>query len=145
MEFCLAKVEDLNEIYTLELESFKHPFKKEDLLYEIKDNPVSKFLLLKENNEIIGFIDFWITFDSGTICQICVKKDRKRQGFATILLNKAVEMLKNESVEFLTLEVRESNTPARSFYEKNAFTKITIKPAYYDDGEDAIYMMRGLI
>ena len=145
MEFCLAKVEDLDEIYALELESFKHPFKKEDLLYEIKDNPVSKFLLLKDENKIVGFIDFRITFDSATVCQICIRKDKKRKGFATILLNKAIEMAKNKSVEFLTLEVRESNTPARSFYEKNGFTKITVKPAYYDDGEDAIYMMRGLI
>ena len=90
-------------------------------------------------------MDFWITFDSGTICQICVKNEFKRQGIATKLLQKSIEILKENNVEFYTLEVRKNNIPAIEFYKKNGFIKVTIKKGYYTDGEDAIYMVKGLI
>ena len=34
---------------------------------------------------------------------------------------------------------------AIKLYEKNGYEYITTKPHYYDDGEDAIYMVRSLV
>ena len=42
----------------------------------------------------------------------------------------------------ITLEVKESNTPAIKLYMKNGFIPAGIKPCYYHDGSDAIYMQR---
>lgn len=145
MEILKATILDIPQLLELEKENFKHPYNAENLKYEIEENPVSHFHLLKDGEEIIAFIDFWITFDSATICQICTKASRKKQGFAEFLLNDALKMMKDELVEFLTLEVRKSNIPAISFYKKHGFNEVTIKPQYYDDGEDAIYMVKGLI
>lgn len=141
-----AKINDLEAIKEIEDESFRNPFTKEDLLYEISQNPVSNFLVLEKDGKLIGFIDYWVTFDSATIDQIAIKKSERNQGFAKILLEKSINDLKElGEVSFFTLEVRASNEPAINLYKSFGFQKVTIKEKYYDDGEDAIYMIRGLV
>ena len=145
-----AKISDLEAIKEIEDESFINPFTKEDLLYEISQNPVSNFLVLEKDGLVVGFIDYWVTFDSATIDQIAVKKSEKKsernQGFAKILLEKSINDLKElGEVSFFTLEVRASNEPAINLYKSFGFQKVTIKEKYYDDGEDAIYMIKGLV
>lgn len=141
-----AKISDLEAIKEIEDESFINPFTKEDLLYEISQNPVSNFLVLEKDGLVVGFIDYWVTFDSATIDQIAVKKSERNQGFAKILLEKSINDLKElGEVSFFTLEVRASNEPAINLYKSFDFQKVTIKEKYYDDGEDAIYMVKGLV
>ena len=141
-----AKISDLEAIKEIEDESFINPFPKEDLLYEISQNPVSNFLVLEKDGLVVGFIDYWVTFDSATIDQIAVKKSERNQGFAKILLEKSINDLKElGEVSFFTLEVRASNEPAINLYKSFGFQKVTIKEKYYDDGEDAIYMIKGLV
>ena len=89
-----AKISDLDAIKEIEDESFIKPFTKEDLLYEISQNPVSNFLVLEKDGLVVGFIDYWVTFDSATIDQIAVKKNERNQGFAKILLEKSINDLK---------------------------------------------------
>ena len=141
-----AKISDLEAIKEIEDESFINPFTKEDLLYEISQNPVSNFLVLEKDGLVVGFIDYWVTFDSATIDQIAVKKSERNKGFAKILLEKSINDLKElGEVSFFTLEVRTSNEPAINLYKSFGFQKVTIKEKYYDDGEDAIYMIKGLV
>ena len=140
-----ATKDDLKAIKEIEDESFLNPFKENDLLYEIEENPVSEFDVLVVDDEIVAYLDYWITFDSATIDKIAVKKNKRNQGFAGFLLKNAIENLKKQNVEFFTLEVRKSNLPALNLYEKYGFQKVTIKEKYYEDGEDAIYMVKGLI
>lgn len=141
-----AIISDLEAIKGIEDESFINPFTKEDLLYEISQNPVSNFLVLEKDGLVVGFLDYWVTFDSATIDQIAVKKSERNQGFAKILLEKSINDLKElGEVSFFTLEVRTSNEPAINLYKSFGFQKVTIKEKYYDDGEDAIYMIKGLV
>lgn len=145
MEFKAATTNDLNAIKEIEDEAFHKPFTLEELTYEIKENPFSKYILCLIDNKIVGFINFWITFDSATINQIATKKEYRNKGIATNLLEYAETLLKKENVEFFTLEVRESNVAAINLYLKFGFIKISVKKGYYDDGEDAIYMVKGEI
>lgn len=143
MEVCFYKgnVEDL---LLVEQDDDKEILKKKDLEYELNENPVSKILVIKENNQILGYLDYWITFDSSTIFKIIIKKEFRSKGYASILLNTCIEDLKKNEVLYLTLEVRKSNENAIKLYKKFNFKEITIKEKYYNDGEDAIYMVRGI-
>lgn len=146
MEIRVASKLDLDSIVEIEEESFSVPFKRDDILYELENNPFSKTLVIEDGDKkIYGYIIFWITFDSATINRIAVRKNKRNRGFAGFLLQNAEKMRKKNDVEMVTLEVRASNVPAISLYEKYGFLKITVKKQYYEDGEDAIYMMKGLI
>ena len=148
MEIVKATLSDLKEIKIIEDEVFSlfhEERKEEDLIYEIQENPFSTFLLLKEEGKILGFINYWITFDSATINQIATRIDSRKKGVATALLHECEKHIKSENVEFLTLEVRENNSTAIALYNKFGFIKVTVKEKYYEDGTNAIYMVKGEI
>ena len=143
---------DLDRVLDIEEESFVTPWTRRDWLYELTENPINVIFVLDviENGikEIAGFIDFMVTFSSSTISQIAIAKKYRKQHLGTELLNKMIEHLKNEYneiVETITLEVRTHNQAAIAFYEKHGFEGVLIKPAYYSNGEDALYMVRRLI
>lgn len=144
MDILKVSHSDLDKILEIENESFIKPFKKENFLYELNENPFSRFYKLVIDNEIIGFLLLYVTFDSSSIVQIAIKKDKRNQGFAGFLLQNVEKLLIKEEVSFITLEVRVSNIPARKLYKKLGYEEINIKKGYYEDGEDAIYMVKGI-
>ena len=144
MDILKVSRSDLDKILEIENESFIKPFKKENFLYELDENPFSRFYKLVIDNEIIGFLLLYVTFDSSSIVQIAIQKDKRNQGFAEFLLQNVEKLLIKEEVSFITLEVRVSNIPARKLYKKLGYEEINIKKGYYEDGEDAIYMVKGI-
>ena len=144
MDILKVSHSDLDKILEIENESFIKPFKKENFLYELNENPFSRFYKLVIDNEIIGFLLLYVTFDSSSIVQIAIKKDKRNQGFAEFLLQNVEKLLIKEEVNFITLEVRVSNIPARKLYKKLGYEEINIKKGYYEDGEDAIYRVKGI-
>lgn len=138
-------LEDIKQVKAIEDECFVSSWKESDLLYELNENPISQLFVATSDDKIVGFIDFMITFNSATISQVAVTSAFRHQGIAGKLLNKMYECLPSEGddvVEFITLEVRVSNKPARELYKKHGFEEVATKRAYYQDGEDAIYMVK---
>jgi len=82
----------------------------------------------------------------GHIVSIAVLPDYRRRGIGSKLLEQAMEALKDiYGCKEVYLEVRVSNNPAISLYEKYGFRKVKIIRGYYLDGEDAYIMARPLI
>lgn len=139
--------EDAFDIVALEKSSFKNPWPLSQIEYELLENPCSKVIGIYSEGVLQAYLDFMITFDSATINRIAVKEDARRKGLASKLLKQMEKIClgKEDKVETITLEVRKSNIAAHSLYLKMGYQDITIKKMYYDDGEDAIYMMRSLL
>ena len=138
---------DVQAVLEIENESFKHPYDEKQLLFEMNENPIAYLYCAVVDHEVVGMIDFYITFDSCSIAQIAVKEKFRSKGIGNLLIG---QMLKDceskmDPVEYATLEVRASNTLAQKFYKRHKFEQITVKKSYYEDGEDAIYMVRSLI
>ena len=138
---------DLSQVMEIENSCFLHPYKEKDLLYEINENPVSNVWVIEYSNpslglkHIVGFVDYWVTFDSGTICQIAVHPDIQHSGIGSILMEEVKKDAYAKRVKTITLEVRESNVNAINFYKKHGFIISHKKEGYYSNGEDAIYMI----
>ena len=118
---------------------------RENVLYEMNENPVSNFwvicLSLKEDDvpQVVGFSDYWHTFDSATINKIAIHPYLHGRQLGRALMDEIYNDCFAKKVKTLTLEVRKSNTHAIHFYEKQEFKFIVEKPHYYSDGEDALY------
>ena len=126
----------------LELEqSFLAPWPRKYIEYELNVNPVNTFLVVTLMEKIVGFIDYWITYDSATISQIAIKNEYRRQGLGTKLLQEMYDDCYAKKVRNITLEVRTNNKSAVLLYEKFGFKNVLVKPHYYDNGDDAYYMM----
>ena len=120
---------------------------KENVLYEMNENPVSNFwvicLSLKEDDvpQVVGFSDYWHTFDSATINKIAIHPYLHGRQLGRALMDEIYNDCYAKKVQTITLEVRVGNIPAISFYKKQGFEVETTKPHYYDNGEDAYYMI----
>ena len=77
-----------------------------------------------------------------TIAQIAIKKAYQGRHLAHLLMKEMIDDCFAKKVINITLEVRINNVKAINLYSQYGFKKIVIKPHYYDNGEDAIYMVR---
>ena len=76
---------------------------------------------------------------------IVVAARTRRNGLATQLLNALLARARETHSEAVFLEVRESNTAARTLYEKAGFEQTGRRAAYYTNpAEDAILYRRRL-
>ena len=145
MQVINASIDDIEIITSLENNRFTtDAWNKKQWENEFKQNEFSYILLLKDNEEIIGYIDFWILFEQATINKICIKKDKEGNGCGSYLLNEALKIVDSENCLSTSLEVRVSNTKAIKLYEKFLFKKILTIQKYYSDGEDCYFMIRSI-
>lgn len=147
MIYRLATSEDFEQVLEIENECFKQPYSRKELEYEFNENPVNKIIVAEDEEKVIGFIDFLITFNSSTIMQVAVTSKYRGRGIATQLLAEMEKSFPTEIddvVETITLEVRESNEAAKALYLKNGYEIVVLKKNYYKDGENAIYMLKRL-
>lgn len=139
---------DLPSVLEIENLCFKNPWNKEQFLYEMEENPFSNPWVVElsstsnDNVAIVGFCIYWQTFDSATLCQIAVHPEIQRRQLGSAMMDEIINDCYAKRVQTLALEVRKNNTKAINFYLKHGFEQVTIKPNYYEDGEDAIYMTR---
>ena len=80
----------------------------------------------------------------GHVKDLAVHPDRRGEGVGSRLLAEALATLGRESVHSVKLEVRVDNDGARALYRSFDFEPLRRVPRYYDDGEDAIIMVRRL-
>ena len=134
---------DLDVVMYLENTCFVAPWGLKELIYEINDNPVSNLWVIESSmHGVVGFVDYWITFDSATICQICVNPVFRKRGLAAQMMNELIKDCKANKVRNITLEVREHNEHAIRLYEKFGFKRVVLKEKYYTNGDNAIYMVK---
>ena len=139
---------DLPAVMEIENLCFVAPWKEENFLSEM-DNQFANLWVIElsaegVNKQVVGFSDYWQTFDSATICQIAVHPGIRRRQLGSALMDEIINDCYAKRVQNLTLEVRKSNQIAINFYKKHGFSEALIKEKYYSNGEDAIYMIRGV-
>ncbi len=136
------ETEDLPEILALENELFpESPWPREEFLYEMNDNPFSFLFVEVQDGVIAGYLDYWIMYENAQLCNIGVRTSYKRRGIGRKLLNYCIEQAQIAGCEYLSLEVRKSNTPAIRLYESAGFIDAAVRKNYYEDGEDARLMV----
>ena len=103
-----------------------------------------RFLALgiSDENELVGVITCSTTLFDADIESVFVKKEFRKQGLASLLINGLENELKEKKIEKIFLEVRKSNLPAQNLYIKFGFNKISERKNYYSDGEDAVIMAK---
>lgn len=137
---------DYNSIMEIENLCFVSPWTLDQLIGEIKENMFSNIFVLEESvngiNKVVGYYDYWITFDSATIAQIAVHPTYQSKHLGSLMLKEIIDDCYAKKVSNITLEVRENNVKAQNLYKKYGFQVVTVKPHYYDNGDNALYMVK---
>lgn len=136
--------EDIPEVVELEKASFTMAWSETSFFNEIK-KPGSISLVARAGSRIIGYICAGIVIDEAHILTLSVHPDYRGRGVASALVSGITDRILDEGCRFIYLEVRASNSPARSMYEKFHFEVIGTRKNYYiAPVEDALIMLRRL-
>lgn len=127
-----------DEAYSLETLEKMH---EDNYLLKNNDN----IFEVSSEEELIGYIIFHVSDDFTDIYKIFIREGDKRKGYATMLLNKVIDISRRYNSKKLMVEVRSKNSTAIEFYNKNGFEKISIRNSYYKNpNDDALILERSL-
>lgn len=137
-EMNMSDYEQIKDILQIEFDEFWTP----SVLKSELESKNSKYVVAKLRNEIIGFAGIIISPVNAEITNIVVRKDFRRKGVGSNLLNKLIEMSKENGKDEISLEVNEKNECAIDLYEKNNFEILGRRKKYYKNQDDAIIMTK---
>lgn len=140
MKITIANLNNVNDILKIENACFSTPWTEQGIAESI-ENENTYLYIATVNDEVAGYMGVQIFSGEGYVTNVATLPEFRRIGVARALI---LEVLKNE-MEFLTLEVRESNTPAISLYKSLDFVEVGKRPRFYrEPTEDAVLMTRYL-
>ncbi len=130
------------QIAELEQMCFPDPWSPA-LLEEALFDPLASFIVAEdEEGQVLGYAGLHAVLDEGYIDNIAVEPNARQHGVASALLDVFCRF-GAAKLAFLTLEVRASNTPAITLYQKYGFAQTGLRRDYYRHPvEDAIIMTR---
>jgi len=128
------------DIMKVEKASFTIPWSEKSFRDEL-NNSIAVYFAAVCNNSAIGYIGMWQIAGQCDITNIAVLPEYRRHSVASALLTELITFCTSKALNPITLEVRKSNIPAISLYEKFGFKKIGERKKYYSDtGENALIM-----
>ncbi len=136
--FPLSKI-DVDELATI-TKDFKDGWNAQMLLDGIESGNLLGTIYELEG-KIVGFITYSINVDFAEIDDIFVVKEYRQKSIASKLLQDLIDKLRGKTQKIF-LEVRESNLPAIKLYQKFGFVKVGDRKNYYNDGENALVLVR---
>ena len=136
--------DDLSTIAALEAELFKEPWTQADFQRELDENEFANYYIAEIDGEVAGYFGLWLLFDQAQITTIGTAKKFQRQHVASFMMEAIDQMCAENECEFLSLEVRVSNTPAQNLYKKFGLEIVSVRKDYYGDHEDAYLMVKAV-
>jgi ribosomal-protein-alanine N-acetyltransferase len=138
-----AEKKDLNQVYAIELLSFKNPYSK--YLFNIfLNDPSILFLVCLNNEETIGYAISSLKNIKGHIISLAVHPKFRRKGIGSALLKEILTLMKKEGISIVELEVNENNVSGINFYKKHGFKFLKKIKKYYEDGSNAFLFYKNL-
>ena len=132
----------VQQVALLEKLCFSDPWSEKSVAGEL-ENPLAYWLVAVEEEMVTGYIGSQTVLDETDMMNVAVHPDHRRKGIAEALVMELEKALKDLGSHSLTLEVRESNEPARKLYEKLGFVQVGKRPRYYrNPREDALILRK---
>ena len=139
MELVFSKMteDDVSHVFEIENEllgSASYP-----KIFDTISNEKLNYYVLKNEQEVIGFIEILIISPECELYDIAVKKEFQGRGYSKILMDNLLKIAKENSVATIFLEVNSINYKAINLYKKYGFNEYSVRKNYYGEN-DAILM-----
>ena len=130
------------QIAQLEKRCFTDPWSEKSIASEL-ENPLALWLVAVDGEKLIGYVGSQTVLGETDMMNLAVAPEARRQGTGRALVLALVDALTEKGSHSLMLEVRVSNTPARTLYESLGFSQVGRRPKYYvNPREDALILRK---
>ena len=136
-----ATTDHIDDIVKIEQACFSTPWSAQSIADSIADAN-THILVALVDGVVAGYMGLQIFSGEGYVTNVAVLPEFRGQGVAKALIN---AQLQND-MEFITLEVRQSNTPAINLYQSFGFEPVGKRPRFYSHPtEDALLLTKYFI
>lgn len=133
--------EHLFEIEEIEKLCFADPWSFSNLEMLLDKNLWAAFACVIDGS-IVGYGNMMcVAGDEGDVGNIAVHPDYRRLGIGSDIVNALIREGIDRGLSIITLDVRESNIPARRLYEKKGFVQVGYRPKFYSHPTEAGLIM----
>lgn len=133
---------NLADAIELEKMSFNSYWGEKELKEELS-NKSAKFYVAYIDKKAVAYVGLYVVLDEADIARVAVHKDYRKMGIGKILLNSVFEM--QNGLNFVFLDVRQSNVPAIKLYESLNFENIGVRKNYYSNPTENAVLMKKTI
>ncbi|EFJ77758.1 ribosomal-protein-alanine acetyltransferase [Rothia dentocariosa M567] len=152
-----ADINDVPHLFTLEQELFPLDAWNLDMFLAEITHPTRTYYVLErahsgenpqENPDeknapnIIGYCGVMTVADTADVQTIAVLPEYEGNGYGRAMLATMHRRAQDLGAQRILLEVRADNPRAQNLYLRTGYTHIHTRPGYYDDGTDALIMLK---
>ena len=141
MEYVLMAADHVSAVAEIEKICFSDPWSVNSVTSELH-NPLSLWLVALDGDRVVGYVGSQTVLGGADMMNLAVVPEYRKQGIGEALVNHLVERLQEKGAISLCLEVRQSNIPAISLYEKLGFSQIGLRPNYYRNPKENALILR---
>ena len=140
------KHENVDDVAAIEAACFSTPWSKNAFADAVDSQNYEYIVALDgSNGNVVGYAGMQVVLDEAEITNIAVDEQYRKRGIAGKLLESLEILCDRRDVKYLHLEVRESNTAARSLYTKCGFEIDGMRKNFYQKPtENAVLMTKVL-
>lgn len=144
--FCPFSVEELKPDYVeqiaeLEKVCFSEPWSAAAIMDSFRSGTV--FFVAVKNGIVLGYVGVKPVLDEAYITNVAVFPEHRNSGVAKSLMKRLDQLASERQLSFISLEVRESNTPAISLYDGFGYKNEGVRKNFYRSPlENAIIMTK---
>lgn len=140
MQISLMTMEDVELVAELDRKCFPTPWSVSAYVTEVH-NPSGFYIVVKEDDTIVGFAGQWLVMDEAHITTIGVEPLFRRKKIGESMLICLLDEAIRRGARRASLEVRRYNNAAQTLYKKYGFEAMAVRKGYYTNNkEDAIVM-----
>lgn len=151
---------DLDSVVAVEQSAYSHPWSRRHFADSLASGYPAVMLLGEarpgephtqraDGRLLLGYLVAMPGFEEVHLLNITVAPAHQRRGWARFMLDALVLWSRGQRAQWLWLEVRASNAPARALYEAYGFRQVGLRRGYYPAGqvqrEDAVVMSLNLV
>jgi len=139
MKVRVADSSDLKRVMDIEKRAHAYPWSEKIMLRYLQKK--DSVWILEVNDQHVAHAVISRAADESELLMISVDPDHQGKKYGSFLLKDVIQRLKAEGINFMFLEVRESNTTAIALYESLDFAETGRRNNYYptaDGREDAL-------
>ena len=133
-----AQLSQLDEIVEIENSSFEKPWKRSQLMDDIRNHIDSENWVFVQDKKVVGYIFGWIIQNEFHLYNIAVHPNYLRKKIGQKLINHIISRVADQKVNVILLEVSVNNVSARKCYQSLGFVEVGMRKDYYSKGDDAI-------
>ena len=146
LDFRFMTQEDVDQIMQIEVRAYPHPWTR--VIFRDCLKAGYPGIIASGDGGVIGYAMLSVAAGESHLLNLCVAPEYQGRGFGRQLLYRVFIEATQRGASVMFLEVRASNSAARSLYLDSGFNQVGTRHGYYPDDkgrEDALIFARQLL